>query len=122
MRTGIRAIQAISAASKAFRSESLVARDLAGPGNGNGVSEQQTPAVAVVADAYRNPCHPGHQRGIESVLQKDGSVKPLLPQARGEVAPLAEAPRLGAGDYAVDAVLARVEVRHPGPRGHREVR
>ena len=99
--------------------EALVAGNVAGLRHGNGASEQQSAAVAMVSDSLRNSGQPGHQSRIEGILQENGAVETILAEPGGELAACAQSLLRRIEDNPVDGGLARIQIRHPGTRHQR---
>src|SRR5207253_772940 len=78
--------------------ETLVARDVAGLGNGDGAGEEPAAGVAIVADALRDAGHPGEEGCVESVLQEDGAIEAFGVEPGGELAAGAQSVDRGVGD------------------------
>lgn len=65
----------------------LVAGNVAGFRRRDGVCQEPTAEIAIVADTFRDFRQPGQQRCIESILQQNGRVEAFSPQDVGKFAP-----------------------------------
>ena len=93
--------------------KTFVRRNFAGEGNRNGAGEQQSPAVARVADSFGNAGGESDCRGFERVLQKHGAVESFATQSNSSAPFLGQRAR-GVGNYAMAKGFAAIEIGHGG--------
>ncbi len=93
--------------------KTLMRRDFAGFGDGDGSRKQQATAVAGVADAFRNAGGEGDCRGFEGVLQKDRAIEILFAQ-RGCGTPFRGEIRGDVRNHAMAEGFASIQIGDPG--------
>ena len=99
--------------------EAFVARDFAAARDRDGAGQQQSAAIARIADAFRDAGGISNGGGFESVLQEDRAIE-VFARERAPGGPLF-AERFGSvGNHAVTERLAMVEIGHPGFRQNRD--
>src|SRR5262249_54162013 len=100
--------------------EPLVAGDLTRLRNRDGPSQQESAAVAPVADSLRTARQPGHCCRIESVLQENGAIVWSLGEFETEADALPPTGRVVRNNF-IDRALSGVKVGDPGPRHQRNL-
>jgi hypothetical protein len=100
-------------------------RDFARLGNGNRFRQEETAAIACIADPLANACAPGEPRSIESILQQKRHVEFLSAQFRGQPFAAEDSrvfrPRIIRDELIADFLLA-INISDVRPRKNRNFR
>ncbi len=62
-----------------------MARDFASERNRDGMSQQPSTSITVIADAQRDACEPRQGSGFERVLKENRAIEVTAPQFRSNV-------------------------------------